>query len=88
MGDGTFGGAEGFAGTTESLRLGGAAEGGPPREEAMGGLEVVDEELVDFFRAGATVEAFAMAGFVAADVFGGNVLTLPAPNVPELMICS
>jgi len=76
------GGFEVGGGTVESLRLGGA------RVEAMDGLEGEDEELVDFLSMGAVVEAFAGALLVVADGFVGDDLTVPAPNVPELMIYS
>jgi hypothetical protein len=80
------GGGGGFGGTTESRRLGGATEGAGARAEAMDGLDGEDEELVDFLSIGAVVEAFAVAVFVAVDGFADDDLTVPAPNVPELMI--
>jgi hypothetical protein len=52
----------------------------------MDGLDGEDEELVDFLSIGAVVEAFAVAVFVAVNGFADDDLTVPAPNVPELMI--
>jgi hypothetical protein len=78
-----FGGAEDFGGTTDCLRLGGAAEGAGARVAAMEGLE---GELVDFLSAGAATEPFAVAVFV--DGFTGDDFVVPAPNVPELMTYS
>ena len=72
--------AGGFEGTTESRRLGGATEGAGARAEAIDGLEGEDGELADFLSRGAVVEAFAVDGFADDD------FTVPAPNVPELMI--
>ena len=80
--DGGFGsdGAEGFGGARESRRLGGA------RAEAMDGLDGEDEELVDFLSAGVGTRVFVAAVFVVVDGFVDDDLTVPAPNVPELMI--
>ena len=70
----------GFGGTTDDLRLGGAADVGA-RELAIVGLEAADA-LLDFFRSGAA------AGFVVAAGTDdrGVALSEPAPNVPELII--
>lgn len=76
------GGAAGFGGTAEDLRLGGAADVGA-RELAIIGLEAADV-LLDFFRSGAEA-GFAVA---AGTDDRGVALSAPAPNVPELIICS
>jgi hypothetical protein len=73
-------GGGGFGGRTERRRLGGATEGAGARAEAIDGLDGEDGELVDFLSRGAVVEAFAVGGFADDD------FTVPAPNVPELMI--
>jgi hypothetical protein len=82
-----IGGADGFAGTTDNLRLGAAV----PlvvvgREEAMGGLDAADEELADFLRGVADTGV----GLETEDEVTGGLeatgLTEPAPNVPELII--
>jgi len=77
-------GADGLAGTTDSLRLGGAVG---VRDEAIGVFEgAAAEALVDCLRAGAT-EGLAVARLAVATGFvGGALPTAPAPNVPELMI--
>ena len=69
-----------FGGTTDDLRLGGAADVGA-RELAIVGLDAADA-LLDFFSRGAA------AGFVIAAGTDdrGVGLTAPEPNVPELII--
>lgn len=79
--------AEGFGGMMDSLRLGGAAaEGAGARAEAMDGLDGEDEELVDFLSRSAVEAGLTAALFVVIDGFTADDLTVPAPNVPELMI--
>lgn len=70
----------GFGGTADDLRLGGAVDVGV-RELVTVGLEAADA-LLDFFK------TWAAAGFAAATVGRGVALTVPAPNVPELITYS
>jgi hypothetical protein len=52
----------------------------------MDGLDGEDGELVDFLSTGTVVEGFLVEVFVAVDGFADEDFTVPAPNVPELMI--
>lgn len=79
------GGADGFAGATESLRLEGTVEVASGRE-VIGVFEGIADELVDFLRVGATA-GLAVAELAVAVGLEEATLTAPAPNVPELMIC-
>lgn len=85
------GGADGLAGARDALRVGGTAdtdidapvEDGGGFEDAISGLGGGAE--VDFLRGGAEVVGLLVTSDWAGPL-GTVVFTVPAPNVPELII--
>lgn len=82
-----IGGAGDFAGASDARRLG-AGAGTAGVRDAIAGLEIAEEALVDFLRTGAAVVAggLAVAGVEVTAGLAAGALTEPVPNVPELRI--